>query len=136
MPTQDQIIDAAMASGLQADAIRTHPLVAWIVTPDEVESKWWLRRSSWTAGCPDIRQNPVGEPAATAAPPRRSGSVKRLCPFPHCRQRYERNLRRIHASRSVSTRGAEAEVAAPSDKVWRQLLDVLAGYRGRRDFPI
>jgi hypothetical protein len=36
MPAQDQIIDAAMASGLQADAIRTHPLVAWIVTRDEV----------------------------------------------------------------------------------------------------
>jgi hypothetical protein len=35
MPAQDQIIDAAMASGLQADAIRTHPLVAWIVTRDE-----------------------------------------------------------------------------------------------------
>jgi hypothetical protein len=36
MPTPDQIIDAAMASGLQADAIRAHPLVAWIVTRDEV----------------------------------------------------------------------------------------------------
>jgi hypothetical protein len=35
MPAQDQIIDAAMASGLQADAIRAHPLVAWIVTRDE-----------------------------------------------------------------------------------------------------
>jgi hypothetical protein len=36
MPAQDQIIDAAMASALQVDAIRTHPLVAWIVTRDEV----------------------------------------------------------------------------------------------------
>jgi hypothetical protein len=36
MPAQDQIIDAAMALGLQADAIRAHPLVAWIVTRDEV----------------------------------------------------------------------------------------------------
>ena len=26
-----------------------------------------LRRACWTAGCPDMRQNPVGEPAATAA---------------------------------------------------------------------
>ena len=33
---QDQIIDAVMARGLQADAIRTHPLVAWVVTRDEV----------------------------------------------------------------------------------------------------
>jgi hypothetical protein len=31
------------------------------------ESKWWLRRAAWTAGCPDMRQKPVGEPAATAA---------------------------------------------------------------------
>src|SRR5437016_3482661 len=56
-----------------------------------------------------MRQNPVGEPAATAAlnfgTPRRRSSLKRLCPFCHCRQRYERNLRRIHASRFVSTRG-------------------------------
>lgn len=36
MPDQDQIIDAAMASALQADAIRTQPLVAWVVTRDEV----------------------------------------------------------------------------------------------------
>src|SRR5438067_3082547 len=56
-----------------------------------------------------MRQSPVGEPAATAAlnfgTPRRRSSLKRLCPFCHCRQRYERNLRRIHASRLVSTRG-------------------------------
>src|ERR1700682_6759757 len=77
-----------------------------------------------------MRQNPVGEPAATAAlnfgTPRRRSSLKRLGPFCHCRQRYERNLRRIHASRFVSTRGlAEAEVAAPSDEVWREVLDQL-----------
>src|SRR5437588_2998798 len=46
-----------------------------------------------------MRQNPVGEPAATAAlnfaTPRRRSSLKRLGPFCHCRQRYERNLRRI-----------------------------------------
>ena len=33
---------------------------------------------AWTAGCPDMRQNPVGEPAATAAlnfgTPRRRGN--------------------------------------------------------------
>ena len=43
-----------------------------------------------------MRQKPVGEPAASAAPnfatPRRR-IVKRLCPVPHCRQRYERNNR-------------------------------------------
>ena len=56
-----------------------------------------------------MRQNPVGEPAATAAwnfgTPRRRSSWKRLRPFCHCRQRYDRSLRRIHASRLVSTRG-------------------------------
>ena len=36
MPAQDQIIDAEMAGALQADAIRKHPLVAWIVTRDEL----------------------------------------------------------------------------------------------------
>ena len=35
MPDQDQIIDAVMARALQADAIRTHPLLAWVVTRDE-----------------------------------------------------------------------------------------------------
>src|SRR5205807_6626039 len=78
-----------------------------------------------------MRQNPVGEPAATAAlnfgTPRRRSSLKRLCPFCHCRQRYERNLRRIHASRFVSTRGglAEAEIAAPSEKVCHEVFDQL-----------
>ncbi len=56
-----------------------------------------------------MRQNPVGEPAATAAlnfgTLLRRSSVKRLRPLPHCRQRYKRNLRRIHASKFVSTRG-------------------------------
>src|SRR6516162_3884667 len=31
--------------------------------------------------------------------------VEALRPFRHCRQRYARSLRRIHASRLVSTRG-------------------------------
>ena len=30
----DQIIDAAMARGLHADAVRTHPLVGWVVMRD------------------------------------------------------------------------------------------------------
>jgi hypothetical protein len=34
MSAQDQIIDAVMALALQADAIRTHPLMAWIVMQD------------------------------------------------------------------------------------------------------
>jgi hypothetical protein len=34
MSAQDQIIDAVMALALQADAIRTHPLMAWIVMHD------------------------------------------------------------------------------------------------------
>jgi hypothetical protein len=32
---QDQIIDAGMARSIQADAARTHPLLAWVVTHDE-----------------------------------------------------------------------------------------------------
>src|SRR5271165_511204 len=78
-----------------------------------------------------MRQNPVGEPAATAAlnsdTPRRRSSLKRLWPFPHCRQRYERNLRRVQASRFVSTRGVwqNSMYPAPPDEVWRQLLDDL-----------
>jgi hypothetical protein len=56
-----------------------------------------------------MRQKPVGEPAATAAlnfgTPRRRSSWKRLGPFCHCRQRYRRSLRRLHAARLVSTRG-------------------------------
>jgi hypothetical protein len=43
----------------------------------------------------DMRQNPVGEPAATAAlnfdTPRRRSSLKRLGPFRNCCQRYERS---------------------------------------------
>ncbi len=55
-----------------------------------------------------MRQSRVGEPAATDAAnfamPRRRSSVNRLCPFRHCRQRYKRILRRIQASKFVSTR--------------------------------
>jgi hypothetical protein len=34
---------------------------------DPIESKQRLGSACLTAGCPDMRQNPVGEPAATAA---------------------------------------------------------------------
>ena len=72
-----------------------------------------------------MRQNPVGEPAATAArnfaTPLRRSSLKRLGPFFYCRQRYMRNLRRILASRLVSTR-----------KVWQKpksgLADAMLSY--------
>ncbi len=64
-----------------------------------------------------MRQNPVGEPAATAAwnfgTPRRRSSWKRLGPFCHCRPSYERSLRRIHASGLVSTRGVWQELKYP-----------------------
>src|ERR1700731_1319356 len=46
--------------------------------------------------------------------PQRRSSLKRLGPFCHCRQRYERNLRRIHASRFVSTRGVWQKPKKPS----------------------
>src|SRR3954453_5346052 len=66
-----------------------------------------------------MRQYPVGEPAAAAAlncdTPRRLSSLKRLRPFPHCRQRYERNLRRVHASRFVSTQYSHATVTMPDE---------------------
>ena len=35
MSAQDQIVNAVIARSLQADAMRTHPLVAWIVFRDE-----------------------------------------------------------------------------------------------------
>ena len=35
MASSDQIIDAAMARSIQADAERTHPLLAWIVMRDD-----------------------------------------------------------------------------------------------------
>jgi hypothetical protein len=38
MSVQDQIIDAVMARALQADAIRTYPLMAWIVMHDDTAS--------------------------------------------------------------------------------------------------
>ena len=64
-----------------------------------------------------MRQYPVGEPAATAAwnfgTPRRRSSLKRLGPFFHCRHRYIRNLRRIAASRCVSTRGVRQKPKYP-----------------------
>ena len=56
-----------------------------------------------------MRQNPDGDPAATAAwnldTPRRRSSVNRFRPFFHCRQIYMRSRRRIQASRFVSTIG-------------------------------
>src|SRR5499427_5299672 len=77
-----------------------------------------------------MRQKPVGEPAATAAwnfgRPRCRSSLKRLGPFCHCRQRYARSLRRIHASRWVSTRGVwQKPRYPPPEKVWREILDYL-----------
>ena len=33
----DQVVDAAMARGLHADACRTHPLVGWVVMRDPPE---------------------------------------------------------------------------------------------------
>ena len=52
---------------------------------------------------------PVGEPAATAAwnlgTPVGAAPESDCRPVFHCRQRYIRSLRRIHASRLVSTIG-------------------------------
>jgi hypothetical protein len=35
MPDLDRIIDTVMAQSIQADATRTHPLLAWVVVRDE-----------------------------------------------------------------------------------------------------
>ena len=34
---QDQIIDAVMASSIHADAVRTHPLAAWVIVRDQID---------------------------------------------------------------------------------------------------
>jgi hypothetical protein len=33
----DQIIDAVMARSIQADAVRTHPLAAWVIVRDAID---------------------------------------------------------------------------------------------------
>ena len=33
----DQIIDAVMARFIQADAVRTHPLAAWVIVRDQID---------------------------------------------------------------------------------------------------
>ena len=34
---QDQIIDAVMARSIHADAVRTHPLAAWVIVRDQID---------------------------------------------------------------------------------------------------
>jgi len=34
---QDQIIDAVMAHSIHTDAVRTHPLAAWVIVRDQVD---------------------------------------------------------------------------------------------------
>jgi len=33
----DQIIDAVMARAIQADAVRAHPLAAWVIARDQID---------------------------------------------------------------------------------------------------
>ena len=33
----DQIIDAVMARSIHADAVRTHPLAAWLIVRDQID---------------------------------------------------------------------------------------------------
>jgi hypothetical protein len=33
----DQIIDAVMARSIQTDAVRTHPLAAWVIVRDQID---------------------------------------------------------------------------------------------------
>ncbi len=33
----DQIIDAVMACSIHADAVRTHPLAAWVIVRDQID---------------------------------------------------------------------------------------------------
>lgn len=56
MPAQDQIIDAMMAPALQVDAIRGHPLMAWIVTRDEANGPGvFVARLVTDAATPPLR---------------------------------------------------------------------------------
>jgi hypothetical protein len=33
----DQVIDAVMARSIHADAVRTHPLAAWVIVRDQID---------------------------------------------------------------------------------------------------
>jgi hypothetical protein len=75
-----------------------------------------------------MRQNPVGEPAATAAlnfgTPRRRSSWKRLGPFCHCRQRSNVAFGAPCLQVGEHPGGlTEAKVSAPSDEVWREVFE-------------
>jgi hypothetical protein len=54
MSILDQIIDAAMARALQKDAIRTYPLLAWIVMRDEAHSGEFVARLVTDAPTPYV----------------------------------------------------------------------------------
>jgi hypothetical protein len=43
MASSDQIIDAAMARSIQADAARTHALLAWVLTRDAPSGQFCAR---------------------------------------------------------------------------------------------
>ena len=85
-----------------------------------------------------MRQNPVGEPAATAAlnfgTPRRRSSLKRLCPFCHCRQRYERTFLAKPSGDAPSQGSVRKHVAQHDGVVATDLLSELR--RIAREGPI
>jgi hypothetical protein len=54
MSILDQLIDAAMARALQADAIRTYSLMAWIVMRDEAHLGAFVARLVTNAPTPYI----------------------------------------------------------------------------------
>jgi hypothetical protein len=54
MANQDRIIDTTMARSIQADAERTHPLLAWIVMRDEDYSGQFVARLVTGAATPYV----------------------------------------------------------------------------------
>ena len=101
-------------------------------------------RAMVSAGLLLSRQGPCGLPAICAAKsrptPRRRSSAKRVRPRFHCFQAIARRRRLSPLVKCAQHRGglAEAEVAAPSNKIDGQLLDDLPEARparAPRQFP-
>lgn len=67
---EDQIIDAEMARSLHADAVRTHPLVGWIVMrdPPDYPGKFVARLVTATASPYVLAADTLGEIHASLPP--------------------------------------------------------------------
>ena len=122
MPLSAQMVGLRFTAAAQAAGIESR----WAAVPNGRQHRTPARPRGPSggldceraAGWLDMRQNPVGDPAATAAwnweTPRRRSSWKRCRPDCHCRQRYIRSLRRIHASRMAAPGEAGTDSGVPS----------------------